>query len=224
MKKSFFLSSAMFVGVGALMCTLLFSSVSYCWDEEVSRSLSKKIELFLSSIDTKGLSRMESLVQKNWSNYSLMQQSQSSHKYNSGLRNTIELLKTVRESKNPKFILAVEKIILTQEIAHANSPELDYSINRAIEGINSALNCIDQLQDPYYPLLASDLFYMDDLKEGIPLDGFRKFIRSHTSALSARLRCFSTDVEKKLVQQRIENLTQAEEVYKDLQLEIMTAR
>ena len=64
---------------------------------------------------------------------------------------------------------------------------------------------------------ATDTYSSKRIENGLPLDGFREFIKSHTTRLTNRLAGQLSGHEKEIVRQRKANLLVAKEVYVALQ-------
>lgn len=186
---------------------------------EIQPTLSKKFGKESPAwIDRDLLSDVANAAKQDWLNWQQTKQSVATKTYHDGLSATIELLNEVGSTNNVELILNVEKILLNREKeSYVNSSEIEYIVLRSLNNIDDAFNCLELVEDPKAYFEATKAFSSDDIKEGLPLDGLRRFIRSHTSGLTARLRSFAPEVEKEVVRKRIENLMTAEAQYKDMQ-------
>ena len=134
----------------------------------------------------------------------------------------LSFFKDVARSNDVKSILEIENAALLLELKHrANSREEVNSINAALSQLQDAQKSfvIVQNHEAYRPCAAT---YSSRQKEaGLPMDGFREFIKSHTTRLTNRLSAPLSVPEKNLLRQRKENLQVAKGVYTELQREAL---
>ncbi len=160
---------------------------------------------------------------RDWENYHQKENTPETISFQDGLKKTLEFLNEVGKSGSPKIILGVEKILLLQEReTYANSPEMMNSVKPALadlEDANKAFALVTNDHAGYAK--ATEAFSSKDKKKGLPLDACRKFISSHTTRLTNRLRGVSSVPEKNILRQRKINLAAANKQYKDLQREAL---
>ena len=126
----------------------------------------------------------------------------------------LQILKDIHASKNLADILAAEKLLLATEAVKFK--EQDSSIKTALKQFDAgkkALSLVDN-KEAYKQAVS---IYPEDTK-----DSFRKFIDSHQTRLTNRLKSPEiSEIQGNLLQQRYANLTLANELYKEKQREAL---
>ncbi len=160
---------------------------------------------------------------RDWESYHQKENTPETISFQDGLKKTLEFLNDVGKSGSPDIILGVEKILLIQEReTYANSPEMMNSVKPALadlEDANKAFALVTNDHAGYTK--ATEAFSSKDKENGLPLDACRKFISSHTTRLTNRLRGVSSVSEKNILRQRKINLASANKQYKGLQREAL---
>jgi hypothetical protein len=158
-------------------------------------------------------------------NYAANQQvavSKEMAKLNKGLAETLSLLKEVNKTQNLYIALDVEGIMLHQELEkYANSREEADSLEAAITQLQEAKQSLEVVQDPQAYQKAAATYSGKRKENGLPLDSFRQFLKSHTTRLSNRMAGVLSVPEKNILRQRKENLGMVRDVYIAMQREAL---
>lgn len=150
--------------------------------------------------------------------YKLLEASTERQVRDAGLQSTLELYKHIAAQRDITLLLTLERLALEQEREfYANSPEEHNSIKTALQQLDDAENAlaIVAISEAYQK--ATTTYSSKRMESGLPLDGFREFIKSHTTRLSNRLAGQLSGPEKEIVRQRKVNLLVAKDVYVALQ-------
>ena len=127
-------------------------------------------------------------------------------------------LKIIGTSKDIYTILESERISLELELIHySNSPEERNSIKQALAQIIEAKSALSVVVDSATYLPATATYSGKRKENGLPLDAFREFLKSHTTRLTNRLAAPLSVPEKNILRQRKENLQVVKELYMELQ-------
>ncbi len=125
---------------------------------------------------------------------------------------------SARSSNDISNILGHEKLLLRMEKENriTSSDQLS-SVNKGLERVQDAERAIIALNSGHYAGLCMGLASKDYDSEGLPLDGFRKFVKSQSISLTNRKKADSEAEKKEILTERINNLKHAESMYKALQ-------
>lgn len=157
-------------------------------------------------------------ISRDWEAYSLQERSSVVVEYRQGLESTLELLKEIEQISDVTLILLTEKVILRNDLYfYANSIEMRNSLMAGLEDLAVAQNALKTLQNPDDYRIVKATMSKKDMARGLPLDGFRKFERSHQTRLSNLLKTLLSTEEKSLIRQRKNNLQAARESYIKMQ-------
>lgn len=158
--------------------------------------------------------------------YILLEESAERQLRNAGLQSTLKLYKKIAATRDIAVLLTLERLALQQEIQfYANSAEEHNSIKTALQQLGDADNALLIVVDAESYRKAMTTYSSKRIENGLPLDGFREFIKSHTTRLTNRLAGQLSGPEKELLRQRKKNLHVAKEEYVILQkraLEVLT--
>ncbi len=136
--------------------------------------------------------------------------------------NTFGILRDIAETGDPEIILRAEKGLLDDELQHySNFPEMANSLKTAHKEIDGAFRALESLQTPGAHRVLADSLSHKDIQNGLPLDGFRKFERSHQTRLANHLKGNLPLHEKALLRQRRENLQIARNAYIHFQQKVL---
>ncbi|WP_031485746.1 hypothetical protein [Maridesulfovibrio frigidus] len=153
-----------------------------------------------------------------WKAYQQKENTPEALAFQKGLKDTLSMYKELAESQDPEAILNAEKIALIQEKnTYANSAEMTNSIKPALTQVEEAKKSMEQVQDSEAYKKAASTYAGKRKQGGLPLDGFREFIKSHQARLTNRLKGDGSHDEKNLLRQRKKNLTKANELYMGMQ-------
>ncbi len=157
-------------------------------------------------------------LNEDWEWYNQKETTKEAQVFHESLKETLGLLKDVRKTKDPAYILEIEKSILEHSLNNnANSAEMKSSLKTGLAELEAGLEFLQIVQnsDQYQAIKRGSV--PKDIQGGLPLDGFRKFERSHRTRLANLLKATTPIPEKNLLRQRIENLKTAREAYMDMQ-------
>ena len=116
------------------------------------------------------------------------------------------------------MILTTEKILLNQELSlYANSPEEQSSIKTTLNQLEDAEQALRIVHDSKIYIGATCTYPAKRKENGLPLDSFREFIKSHGTRLTNRLASRIANLEKEILRQRKLNLAAARATYITLQ-------
>jgi hypothetical protein len=105
-----------------------------------------------------------------------------------------------------------------QELSlYANSPEERSSITTALNQLAEARQSLAIVRDRAAYKRAATTYSARRTENGLPLDSFREFLKSHVARLSNRLAGRLTENEKEILRQRKINLGVVREEYIALQ-------
>ncbi len=153
-----------------------------------------------------------------WEAYSLKEKSDEAVQYKQGIGSTLGLLEKLEQLADVALILFAEKVILQNALKfYANSPEMKNSLNAGLEDLEDAQNSLKTVQEPAQYKIVKKAMSKKDIAQELPLDGFRKFERSHQARLSNLLKTTLSTEEKSLVRQRKNNLKAARNAYMSMQ-------
>jgi hypothetical protein len=131
---------------------------------------------------------------------------------------TVEILKDLSASRDIALLLSAEQLLLSQELSlYANSPEERNSITTALNQLKEAKNSLETVNDTAAYKKAASTYSARRKENGLPVDSFREFIKSHGARLSNRLAGRLTENEKEVLRQRKINLDAVREEYIALQ-------
>ena len=163
------------------------------------------------------LFRLTAKLADDWKSYQQKETTPEALTFQNGLKGTLGMYKELAEAKDPEAILKSEQIALIQEKEFANSAEMVNSIKPGLTQIEEARQSLELVHDSEtYPKVTAA--FSDKRKQGgLPLDGFREFIKSHQARLTNRLKSEGSHEEKNILRQRKANLKVANEAYTKLQ-------
>lgn len=164
------------------------------------------------------LNNLAGALNENVKSFVLKETSPEARSYHESLQDTLNFLKRIKNQQNPELILAAEKAILKHELKHhANAPEMVRSLQTAHEQLLEAVEALKLVRIPSSYQALNQGMSSKDKQQGLPLDAFRKFERSHRARLGNLLKATASNWEKELLRQRMENLTAIRERYIQLQ-------
>lgn len=149
-----------------------------------------------------------------------MEQSELATLREGGLLKTLASLREAAAHNDIQTLLALEQASLRHALRFdANSPEEKRSLAAGIEQSAEALRCLALLCDrpEEYAKYSQDLYGAKDRAAGLPLDPFRKFIKSQAARLTNRLAGEGSLNKKSILRQRKENLSVINNRYMELQ-------
>ncbi len=163
------------------------------------------------------LFKLTAKLADDWKAYQQKETTPEALTFQEGLKDTLGIYKELAEAKNPEAILKAEQIALVQEKEFANSSEMVNSIKPGLTQIEEARQSLELVQDSEAYQKVASAFSGKRKQGGLPLDGFREFIKSHQARLTNRLKSDGSHAEKNLLRQRKKNLTIANEQYIGMQ-------
>ena len=153
-----------------------------------------------------------------WEAHRLLEESKERRAHNEGLAELLALLKELAVAGDINVLLTAERFILNQELSlYANSAEEHNSIKIALLQLDDAQKAFGIVVFPEAYQKATDTYSSKRTENGLPLDGFREFIKSHATRLANRLAGQLSGPEKEILRQRKANLLVAKDVYVALQ-------
>jgi hypothetical protein len=157
-------------------------------------------------------------IARDWEAHELLEASKERQSLNKSLAITLAILKDIADSRDIPLLLANERLLLTQEISlYANSPEEHNSITTALAQLDDAMRAWEIVTRTETYKNAAKTYPAKRMEGGLPLDGFREFIKSHSTRLGNRLAGRLAEPEKEMLRQRKVNLGVARTVYMALQ-------
>ena len=157
-------------------------------------------------------------VSADWIAHCAVEESRERLLHSKGLAISLAVLQEIAAGKDVELLLAVEEITLKQELLfYVNAPEEKNSVTTAIGQLHEALACLDIVKHAEHYRAATTTFPGKQKLNDLPLDGFREFIKSHTTRLTNRLAGQLSGPEKEILRQRKANLLVAKDVYVALQ-------
>ena len=105
----------------------------------------------------------------------------------------------------------------------ANSRQAVQSLNAALMQLKSCAKSFNHLANKpeMYKETSPEIFSQKDMKDGLPLDGARKFFNSHRTRLNNEMKSSVDRLKKDLFTQRIARLKVLSECYIELQTKIL---
>jgi len=165
------------------------------------------------------ISELLNQISQDWELYQRLEASKERQARDKSLGLTLTLLKRVAATKDINLILATEKLLINQELSlYANSPEEHNSIKTAFSQLEDAERALLIVRNPEAYRNATSTYPAKRKENGLPLDSFREFIKSHSTRLTNRLAGHLAMPEKELLRQRKASLQQAKLLYVDLQI------
>ncbi|NDV26898.1 hypothetical protein [Desulfovibrio sp. JC010] len=152
-----------------------------------------------------------------WKSYQQKENTPEALAFQNGLKDTLDMFKELAEAKDPKAILEAEQIALIQEKEFANSAEMVNSIKPGLTQLQEARQSLELVHDSETYQKVTAAFSGKRKQGGLPMDGFREFIKSHQARLTNRLKSDGSHEEKNILRQRKTNLKIANETYIKLQ-------
>ncbi|MCL1889014.1 MAG: hypothetical protein FWF99_00725 [Desulfovibrionaceae bacterium] len=133
-------------------------------------------------------------------------------------------LKKIGESKDLNAILAAEKMMLGIEEKNIMSKEHAASLRRALIQFDNSKNSLELIDDKlaYYKASAIYADTRNDRKNGLPRDSFRKFIDSQEARIKNNLIHPFSDMDKLVLETRLNNLKIAEKIYIEKQKYVLS--
>ncbi len=164
------------------------------------------------------LNELFSTISDNWETFSLKETSDAAFEYQTSLDATLKVLKKICKTGDVSIILTTEKMILKNDMEYyANSPEMKSSLKTGLVDLEIAQKAVEIVQDHNLYQTVKETMSRKDMAQGLPLDGFRKFERSHQTRLGNLLKTSLLSQEKSLILQRKINLKRARENYISMQ-------
>ncbi|MDR2893457.1 MAG: hypothetical protein LBV80_10310 [Deltaproteobacteria bacterium] len=161
-------------------------------------------------------------LDRGWEIYEDLEKSLPMQKRTDNLSRTLSLLKDVKATRDLNLALGVEEMMLRQELAsYINSPEQYKSVFGAIAQLQEAKNSLEVIKNPQIYQQGTKTYSGKDKEAGLPLDSFRKFIKSHSTRFSNSMKSMLSVPEKNILRQRQENLGMVRDVYIGLQREAL---
>lgn len=149
-----------------------------------------------------------------------LEQSPLSVERETGLLKTLDFLGQSADEKNVHDMLQIEEVFMKHALQFdANSPEEKKSLVAGIEQAAEAAKCLTLIMsNPQgYAAFSADLYGAREREAGLPLDPFRKFIKSQSARLSNRLAGEGSQNKKLILRQRKSNLSLIARRYMELQ-------
>lgn len=157
-------------------------------------------------------------LSRSWGTHQLAHETPEMKGHHASLAETLSLLKQVKATKDINQALGVEEVMLRQELAlYSNSQEQRDSINAAIRQVQEAKDSLSVVQDHKGYQLTAKTYGAKEKEAGLPLDSFRKFLRSHNTRLSNEKTGRRSKPEKDILDERKGILSMAREVYIGMQ-------
>ncbi|TIH11384.1 hypothetical protein D0S45_20165 [Marinifilum sp. JC120] len=163
------------------------------------------------------LFRLAAKLSDDWKAYQQKETTPEALAFQGGLKGTLEMYKELAEAQDPEAILKAEQIALVQEKEFANSAEMVNSIKPGLTQLDEARQSLERVHDSDAYQKAASTYAGKRKQGGLPLDGFREFIKSHQARLTNRLKADGSHEEKNILRQRKTNLKVANEAYMKLQ-------
>ncbi|WP_320170452.1 hypothetical protein [Maridesulfovibrio sp.] len=163
------------------------------------------------------LFKLGSKLNDDWEAYQQKENTPEAIAFQNGLKDTLGMYKELAEYQDPEAILKAEQIALIQEKEFANSAEMVNSIKPGLTQLDEARQSLELVHDSEAYHKAASTYAGKRKQGGLPLDGFRKFIKSHQARLTNRLKADGSHEEKNILRQRKANLKVANEAYIKLQ-------
>ncbi|MDR3299680.1 MAG: hypothetical protein LBU43_06685 [Candidatus Accumulibacter sp.] len=157
-------------------------------------------------------------LSQDWKAYHQLEISKERQDIDTSLENTLTMLKCLADPMDISLILASEKLLLNQELSlYANSLEERNSVETALSQLEEAEQALLIVHIPEVYKNATRTYPAKHREKGLPLDGFREFIKSHSARLTNRLAGRLTVPEKEILRQRKINLGLVKSTYIALQ-------
>jgi hypothetical protein len=152
---------------------------------------------------------LESSLYKGQENLGLAQ------KLNDARAEQLRYIKEIGKRGNPALIVAVEKIIVTNELnEHANSKGMVSSLKAALVELTAAEKLLEIVDDPVkYRAIDQAYSIPKNRERGLPLDEARQAFRSHTARLNNLDKARLPDNEKKIIDARKIAVSNAAKLY-----------
>jgi serine phosphatase RsbU (regulator of sigma subunit) len=169
------------------------------------------------------ISELLNQISQDWELYQRLEASKERQARDKSLAITLALLKRVAATKDINLILATEKLLISQELSlYANSPEEHNSIKAALSQLEDAERALLIVRNFEAYQNATSTYPAKRKENGLPLDSFREFIKSHSTRLTNRLAGHLAMPEKELLRQRKASLQQAKLLYIALQIHTLS--
>ena len=158
-------------------------------------------------------------LNRDWEARCQILESQPHKDHDNSLALTLKFLRKHARDRDIHTLLDDERVQIRHALEYdANSPEEAQSLNTAAAQLDDAAKCLNVVCNDHPGYAASVETYPTKKKEdGLPLDAFRDFLKSHSARLSNRLASKGSHSEKLLLRQRKENLGIIRECYVELQ-------
>lgn len=133
---------------------------------------------------------------------------------------TLTCLRLHAAQKDIHNMLLIEQACMAHALQFdANSPEEKQSLAAGIEQAAEAAKCLHLISNnpEGYAAFSADLYGSKDREAGLPLDPFRKFLKSQSARLTNRLAGEGSHNKKLILRQRKMNLGIIKECYIELQ-------
>ncbi len=138
--------------------------------------------------------------------------------YVDSCKEVLDQLRRIKKTEDPELMLKTEQTMLDDELMrYSDSPLMAGSLQKARQEIGKAREALQNLHKLGAHKILRDSMSEKDIQKGLPLDAFRKFEKSHQTRLANLLKGNIPHLEKRIVQQRKENLKTCREVYMDMQ-------
>lgn len=163
------------------------------------------------------LVKLATKLSDDWEAYHQKETTPEALAFQEGLKDTLGMYKELAEAQDPEAILKAEQIALIQEKEFANSAEMVNSIKPGLTQLEEARQSLKLVHDCEAYQQAASTYAGKRKLGGLPLDGFREFIKSHQARIRNRLKTDGSHEEKTILRQRKTNLKIANEAYIKLQ-------
>lgn len=148
------------------------------------------------------LFRLAAKLADDWKSYQQKETTPEALAFQSGLKDTLGMYKELAEAQDPEAILKAEQIALIQEKEFANSAEMVNSIKPGLTQLEEARQSLKLVHDCEAYQQAASTYAGKRKLGGLPLDGFREFIKSHQARIRNRLKADGSHEEKNILRQR----------------------
>lgn len=151
--------------------------------------------------------------------YVARERSHGARQYRKEQETLLKTVKSIGKSGDIELIFAAERSILQNERRlYGNSPSMTNSLNAALQELPVAQKLVGKVKDPQtYQAVAESYSLPKSRIGGVPRDEARQFLNSHNTRLLNLDKSRLTEVEKKIVRARRENIRTAEKAYTALQ-------
>jgi hypothetical protein len=138
--------------------------------------------------------------------------------YNRSCMDVLSQLRAIKKTKNPELILKIEKTLIDNDFARFSGvPHIEVHMRNARQELAEAFEALEIVRNPgEHGVLFRGMSHKDKQK-GLPLDGFRRFERSHQQRLINLKSGVAHHLESRIYDQRKDNLKACREIYIGMQ-------